>query len=1359
MQMARRPHRSRLTRAVSTLASTALLSGALVMGVSAPAQAAVPFGEGLYGTNVSTTDRNIYSVDRTTGASSTVATIPNTAAFPRSGNLNQIGLSNDGNTLILTDGGSIFEYTASSEQWERTVRAAPVVGNTMGGVDPTTGLFYFGGQLEAGSSTFRFKSYDPATNQLSATFDVTATTPPGGNGDLAFDRRGNMYFVAGAGVVTGATGPAQVYRVDAADLGRAGAEATAVGGVITGSFSINSMAFGTDGFIYIGGNTGGAGGIQRVNPITGAADGVQAVSGIGLTDLGSRALPATGQVIVEPGDRFEPDDEFSYAIGGNGVAPPGNSATTDGDAPAEIGPLLLVPSPDPYSVVQTPTPGTNPANYETTWQCVDTATGVVVSSGEGSTATFIVPASRPDIRCSFTNTPLAAPDAPDLVSNGNELGSPATLDVLDGATGDGLDPESVRIIDAPGDGRELVVDGEGTWTVDPETGVITFTPEDGFTGNPTPISYEVSDERGNPASGSATVNYTPDAVNDASASNPQGTTVRIDVLDNDRGVTDPTSVRIVDGDQRVTELVVEGEGTWTVDPATGVISFVPLDGFSGNPTPITYEVAGTGGDTAQAGVTVSFSPTAVDDASLNNDQGSAVGVDVLGNDLGDLDPTSVTIVDGDERVTTLVVPGEGTWTVDPVTGVITFTPEDGFSGNPTPITYEVTDVLGETSQADVTVTYAPVAVDDASLNNDQGSAVGVDVLGNDLGDLDPRSVTIVDGDERVTTLVVPGEGTWTVDPATGVITFEPLLGYSGNPTPITYEVTDVLGETSQADVTVTYVPVAVDDESRGNPLGLAVPVDVTANDLGDLDPTTVRIVDGDQLVTELVVAGQGTWSVDAETGVISFTPADGYEGNPTPITYQVADELGETARAEVVVTYLPQGMDDESLNNDQGTDVSIDVLANDRGDLDPASVRIIDGDERVTELVVAGQGTWTVDTETGAITFSPEDGFSGNPTPITYEVIHAGGTPASAEVTVTYAPQAADDESRGNALDTPVVVDVLGNDLGDLDPASVRIVDGDELVTELVVEGQGTWTVDAETGAITFTPADGYEGNPTPITYQVADALGETSQADVTVTYTPVATADESLGNELGTTVIVDVLANDRGDLDPASVRIVDGEERVTELVVAGQGTWTVNPENGQIRFTPAEGFTGNPTPITYEVTHAGDTTVGAPVKVTYLPQALDDESRGNQVGSPVSVDVLGNDRGQLDPTTVRIVDGDDLVTELVVDGQGVWTVDPETGVITFTPADGFTGDPDPITYQVSDVEGSVTEATVTIDYDQPAVDAGGDVAGPDDEAPGGLGFLPDAGGPAFWLLLLGAALTAVGAGVTLAARRRSAHR
>jgi len=49
------------------------------------------------------------------------------------------------------------------------------------------------------------------------------------------------------------------------------------------------------------------------------------------------------------------------------------------------------------------------------------------------------------------------------------------------------------------DGKRMLVDGEGEWFVD-EKGILTFTPEDGFRGTPTPIQYQASNSNGTKAS-------------------------------------------------------------------------------------------------------------------------------------------------------------------------------------------------------------------------------------------------------------------------------------------------------------------------------------------------------------------------------------------------------------------------------------------------------------------------------------------------------------------------------------------------------------------------------------------------------------------------------------------------------------------------------------------------------------------------------------------------------------------------------------------------------------------------------------------------------------------------------------------
>jgi len=109
-------------------------------------------------------------------------------------------------------------------------------------------------------------------------------------------------------------------------------------------------------------------------------------------------------------------------------------------------------------------------------------------------------------------------------------------------------------------------------------------------------------------------------------------------------------------------------------------------------------------------IQIGIPPVAVNDEKLNNPVGSTVTVSALGNDSATssktLDSASVQIVDTANPGDPLEVPGEGTWTVNTTTGEITFTPETGFTGDPTPISYTVKDSAGLVSnQATVTITY------------------------------------------------------------------------------------------------------------------------------------------------------------------------------------------------------------------------------------------------------------------------------------------------------------------------------------------------------------------------------------------------------------------------------------------------------------------------------------------------------------------------------------------------------------------------------------------------------------------------------------------------------------------------------
>nr|WP_250164017.1 hypothetical protein [Psychrobacter sp. WY6] len=93
------------------------------------------------------------------------------------------------------------------------------------------------------------------------------------------------------------------------------------------------------------------------------------------------------------------------------------------------------------------------------------------------------------------------------------------------------------------------------------------------------------------------------------------------------------------------------------------------------------------------------------------------------------------------------------------------------------------------------------------------------------------------------------------------------------------------------------------------------------------------------------------------------------------------------------------------------------------------------------------------------------------------------------------------------------------------------------------------------------------------------------------------------------------------------------------------------------------------------------------------------------ETGQPVIIDVVANDNdpeNDLDPTSVKLIDpvSGNEITSVTVVGEGEWVVDPVTGKVTFTPEAGFTADPTPVDYVVSDKAGlKSNEANITVDY------------------------------------------------------------
>ncbi|MFT4189756.1 MAG: hypothetical protein QM621_14415, partial [Aeromicrobium sp.] len=404
---------------------------------------------------------------------------------------------------------------------------------------------------------------------------------------------------------------------------------------------------------------------------------------------------------------------------------------------------------------------------------------------------------------------------------------------------------------------------------------------------------------------------------------------------------------------------------------------------------------------------------------------------------------------------------------------------------------------------------------------------------------------------------------------------------------------------------------------------------------------------------------------------------------------------------------------------------TVDLLANDDQDataapaaLDPASVQLWNPTTSTwgTSLTTA-DGTYTVDTTTGQVTFAPTDpNFSGEVTePVRYRVSNTDMTSAmrtsspdnaygESTLTITVATAVADDEAI-TPPGQPVTIDVLDNDgIADVDPSTLQLVDtsGDLTVGPLSVT-EGVWTI--EDGAVVFTPAAGYSGPVPPARYVVEDGDGKPYTAEVAVTVTEPA-VDDVVTVVPGVPVSVDVLANDGiAGVDAGTLSLVDPATGglVSSLAVDG-GVWSV--VDGGIVFTPDDDVsTTPPGPVAYVVEDADGNPYSAVVTPTVAEPAVDD-SAVVVPGVPVTVDVLANDGvADADPGTLSLVDPatGGLVTTLAVDG-GVWTV--VDGEVVFTPdGDVLTTPPSPVDYVVFGSDGTPYTAVVTLAVAVPAVD------------------------------------------------------
>ena len=974
-----------------------------------------------------------------------------------------------------------------------------------------------------------------------------------------------------------------------------------------------------------------------------------------------------------------------------------------------------------------------------------------------------------------------------------------------------VDPET-------GKRATTVTTTDGTYTVNPTTGAVTFTPNADFVGNATPITVEgnvtFNDEAGNPVKVPVSNTYTPtvyglDNVDDTTTGKqgqPQKSITgaeRFSKLNDTSNTPDGTNVDLTTAKYSLTgandegKVVVPNEGTYSIDPTTGIVTFEPLPTFKGKATGVTVNVTAKATDASGKELDVTSSATYTPEVEAvvptatpketSGKQGQPQTQDATtmfekGDDTAPIDNTTIKLVDpSGAEVTSLPAMKDGkqvgTYTLDPATGAITFQPNPDFTGTPEPAKVTAADKNGTKVTTTYTPTVTPVTptATPKKSSGKQGqpqkkNAQKMFHKGDDTAPIDNTTIRLVDPTTNAEVTSLPAMkdgqqvGTYTLDPATGVITFQPNPDFAGTPEPAKVTAADKNG----TKVTTTYTPTVTPVEPTGAPVTSegkqgqpqtgkptftegdpTAPITITEDQPAQfIDPATGEATEATEIPAKDEKGNTvGKYTIDPLTGVVTFKPNKDFTGTPVPAKVEVKDKNGTPATATYTPTVTPvvPTATPKKSSGKQGQPQTQDTETMfTKGDevapIDKSTVKLVDpsGNE-VTTLPATKDGkevgTYTIDPTTGVITFQPNKDFTGTPDAAKVVAADTNGTKVETTYTPTVTPvvptktpkETTGKQAQPQTQDTESMF-TKGDEVAPIDKSTVKLIDPETNaeVTSIPAKKDGkqvgTYTLDPETGVITFQPNKDFVGTPDPVKVVAADTNGTKVETTYTPTVTPVKPTSEDVTSsgkqgqpQEGTPKFT------QGD-ETAPITI--NEEQPAKFVVNGQpvedkeipatkdgkeiGKYKIDPLTGVVTFTPNKDFTGTPDPATVEVKDKNGTPTTAtytPTVTPVVPTATPKETSGKQA-QPQTQDTetmftKGDEVAPIDKTTVKLVDpsGNEVTTlPATKDGKevGTYTLDPATGVITFQPNKDFVGTPDPVKVVAKDTNGTKVETTYT---------------------------------------------------------------
>lgn len=681
----------------------------------------------------------------------------------------------------------------------------------------------------------------------------------------------------------------------------------------------------------------------------------------------------------------------------------------------------------------------------------------------------------------------------------------------------------------------------------------------------------------------------------------------------------------------------------TIDGTTGVIEWVPLNVHAGEQTVI-VRVSDSQGEFAeqvftvlvanvnQAPSIVSAAPTEATELVTYNYEPNAV------------DP------DTGDQLTWALESGPAGMSLDPGTGVISWTPESGQAGAWS-VTLRVTDSEGESDVQSFEIAtaeqnYLPDIVSEPLTQAMVGHEYGYDVQATDQNAGDPLTYalgTFPDGME--------------IGPESGEIRWTPQTGQEGQ-----HEVTVVAsddrgGSTSQQftvdvaeeafapKITTQVLPDAREDQSYS--------VAIAASD-----------DNADDTLTFSLTEAPDNMQMNPQTGEIAWLPVSTQVG-PHQIRVRVTDGAGlydeATFALQVVSVNLPPRIvSDPPVNAVPEQPYLYRVQLTDPDNEDLVSLTLVEGPAGMSLDSASGLLQWTPSADqlgSHAVRLLAEDN-AGATTEQRFTVVVAEG---NLPPTITSTP------SQVATAGEPYQYQVVATD------------DGDNPLEYSLVAGPTGMSMTAG-GLVSWSPADDQAGN-----FSVAVRVTDEEGASVTQSYTlsvdsgnrnPVITSLPAGSARSGQTWSYQVVASDP-DGDALSYHLTSNPPG---MAISGSGL---------VSWSPAEDLEGS-FPVTIEVT---DSKGGAVSQSFTLNLSTD-----NAAPSITSAPVAGAIPEETYQYQVKATDPEgEPLTHSLDTAPGGMGIDPNTGLITWTPGASQQGSHQ-VVIRVEDADGAFTTQSFMVE-------------------------------------------------------------